>query len=81
MLRKDKIIGTEAQLFLDDIESLVFNESLRKNPNGTFHLDLDKDVREAGHNITDMLPACFWQGKVCGPENFSLFISAKVRKS
>ena len=79
MMRKDKIMGTKAQQFLDDIESLMFNESLRNDANNTFNLDLAKVVREAGHNITDMLIGCTWQEKMCGPDDFYLFISAQVR--
>ena len=81
MLRKDKIIGTEAQKFMDDIESLLFNDNLSNNANKTFHLDLDKVVRQAGHNIADMLLICSYQGNVCGPEDFYLIISAQVRNT
>ena len=78
MLRKDKILGTEAQKFMDDIESLLFGEGLRNNSNETFALDLDRVVKEAGHNISDMLTSCTWQRGLCGPEDFSLFISSQV---
>ena len=81
MLRKDRILGTEAQKFLDEIESLLFNENLRNDANETFNLDLDQVVREAGHNMTEMLPLCVWQGKPCGAEDFYMFISEQVRKS
>ena len=81
MMRKDRILGTEAQRFLDEIESLLFNENLRNNANETFNLDLDQVVREAGHNTTEMLLLCVWQGKTCGAEDFYMFISEQVRKS
>ena len=81
MLRKDKIIGTEAQTFLDNIESLLFNETIRNDENETFTLDLDQVTRKAGHNITELLQACTWQGKLCGPEDFHVFISEHVRKN
>lgn len=79
MLRKDKILGTEAQKFLDDIESFMFGEGLKDNATQNFTLDLDRVVTEAGHNISDMLSLCYWHGRLCGPEDFFMFISPQVR--
>ena len=79
MLRKDKIIGTEAQKFLDEIESLLYN-AFNNNTNDSFNLDLDKEVRRAGHNISDVLIGCFSQGKNCRPEDFYVFTTTLVRQ-
>lgn len=79
MLRRDKILGTEAQKFMDDIESLLFGERLSDDENETFTLDLDRVVKEAGHNISEMLLSCAWHGRECGPEDFFMFISLQVR--
>lgn len=80
MLRKDKILGTEAQKFLDDVESFMFNEGLREN--GThwqnFTLDLDRVVKAAGHNISEMLLLCYWHGRLCGPDDFYMSITRQV---
>ncbi|XP_078362143.1 acid-sensing ion channel 1-like isoform X2 [Oculina patagonica] len=75
MLRKDKILGTEAQKFLDDIESFMFGEGLRDNATQNFTLDLDRVVTEAGHNISEMLSLCYWHGRLCGPKDFFMFIA------
>lgn len=80
MLRKDKIMGTQAKKFMDDVESLMFGRGTQNISNETFNLDLDRVVKEAGHNISDMLSGCLWRGKFCGPQNFTLFISSQVRK-
>ena len=79
MLRKDKILGTEAQKFMDDIESVVFGERLNDEVNETFTLDLERVVKEAGHNISEMLSLCGWQGRFCGPKDFFVFVSLQVR--
>ena len=79
MMRKDEIMGTAAQKFLDKIESLLYN-GFNNNTNDSFSLDLDKEVRRAGHNISDMLIACFSQGKICKPEDFYVFTSIRVRQ-
>ena len=79
MLRKDKILGTEAQKFMDDIESIMFGAGLNDDANDTFTLDLEREVREAGHNLSEMLSLCFWQGRLCSPKEFFTFVSLQVR--
>lgn len=81
MLRKDKILGTEAQTFMDDVESLIFGEGLRDNVTQNFTLDLDRVVRQAGHKISEFLLYCYWHGRFCGPDDFFMFISQKVRNN
>ena len=79
MLRKDKILGTEAQKFMDGMESVVFGERLNYNANETFTLDLERVVQEAGHNMSEMLLLCSWHGRLCGPKDFFMFVSLQVR--
>ncbi|XP_020631766.1 acid-sensing ion channel 1-like [Orbicella faveolata] len=75
MLRKDKILGTEAQKFMDKMESVVFGERLNDDANEPFTLDLERVVKEAGHNISEMLSLCRWHGRLCGPKDFFVFVS------
>lgn len=83
ILQKNKILGTEAQLYLDSIDSLKGeymgstdrNQALRQ-ANSSF--DMEKAVREAGHNLTTMMTFCSWRGQKCGAENFTSFISFYV---
>ena len=80
MLRRSKVLRTpEVQTFMDDIESILFHEDVKLDSNETFALNLDEVVKEAGHNISAMLELCYWQGKRCGPNDFSLLISFQVR--
>lgn len=79
MLQRDKILGTKAQKFMDDMESVVFGERSTDNGNETFTLNLERVVKEAGHNISEMLSLCVWSGRSCGPKDFFMFVSLQVR--
>ena len=79
MLRRDKILGTKAQKFMDDMESLLFGGTLNDVANETFTLDLEAVVKEAGHNLSEMLSLCAWHGRLCGPKDFLMFVSLQVR--
>lgn len=82
MLRRRKINGTDAQLYLDGLDYI----GLQNNPTGikqaaarmNFSFDIEKAVREAGHNLTTMLLDCSWKREKCGPENFTSFVSFYV---
>lgn len=78
MVRKDKIIGTEAQTFIDDLAKLHSKEKLRNDTNETFNLDLDKIVREAGHDISEMLLDCTFQQQSCSSNDFFTAVFPKV---
>ena len=78
MLLKSKILGTDAQKYLDDIDNLKY---VSRHINSSFNiLEVSK---EAGHNLTVMMKRCSWRGQRCGPENFTsyatLLVSASVR--
>ena len=74
MLRRSKIFGTDAQLYLDDIDFLKPAPSRKSNAS----FDIEKSVREAGHNLTTMMKLCRWRGQKCGAENFTTFVSFYV---
>ncbi|XP_020906739.1 acid-sensing ion channel 3 [Exaiptasia diaphana] len=71
MMRKSRIIGTDAEVFLDklNIFKKVFspNESANKTLSSSF--DIEKAVKEFGHNAKDMMKVCTWDGKLCNSRN------------
>ena len=77
-MKKSKIVGTEAQIFLDQQDPLKWSSA--KNQLGELNasFDIDRAVREYGHDISTMVYLCLWQSEQCWPQNFSTFISAKV---
>ena len=79
MLRKDKIIATEAQTFMDKLAKEHSGEKLRDDSNETFKLNLDKIVREAGHDISEMLLDCTFQQKPCSSNDFFTAVFPKVK--
>lgn len=80
MLRREKIIGTEAQTFMDNLAILYLAKGkLRNHTNETFNLNLGKIVKEAGHNISDMLLDCSFQQESCSSKEFSIAVFPKVR--
>ena len=78
MLQRSKILGTDAQLYLDTIDKLKAN-NVSRQINSSF--DIFKAAKEAGHNLTTMMKLCYWRGQKCGPENFTSFISFYVSVS
>ncbi|XP_078346962.1 acid-sensing ion channel 1-like [Oculina patagonica] len=77
MLRREKIIGTEAQTFMDNLAILYSKGKLRNHTNETFNLNLGKIVKEAGHNISDMLLDCSFQQESCSSKEFSIEVFPK----
>ena len=75
MLRRSKILGTDAQLYLDTIDKLKANNTSRQI-NSSF--DIFKAAKKAGHKLTTMMKLCSWRGQKCGPENFTFFTSPYV---
>lgn len=83
MLQRSKILGTDAQFYLDSIDYLkagFMNSTEFKRAQSHFNasFDIEEVVKEAGHNLTTMLTFCLWKGQICGPENFTSFISFYV---
>lgn len=85
MLLKSKIQDTDAQLYLDGIDYLVpanpgDDDTQQASSGVRASFDIEKAVREAGHNLTAMLKFCSWRGEKCGAENFTTFVSFYVSK-
>lgn len=85
MLLKTKIRDTDAQFYLDSIDDLktvymgnATAEQGPRRPSDSF--DIEKSVREAGHNLSTMMKLCLWRGQKCGVENFTTFVSFYVSR-
>ena len=76
MLLKSKILGTDAQKYLDDIDNLKY---VSRHINSSFNIL--EAAKEAGHNLTVMMKRCSWRGQRCGPENFTSFATLLVSAS
>lgn len=76
MMRKSKIKGKDAQIYLDRMDYLKANFLSLANVSSSF--DVEKAVLESGHNISDMIKMCYWQGRSCGPQNFTTSLSFMV---
>ena len=76
MLLKSKILGTDAQEYLDDIDNLKY---VSRHINSSFNIL--EVAKEAGHNLTVMMKRCSWRGQRCGPENFTSFATLLVSAS
>lgn len=79
MLRRDKIVGTEAGKFMDDLAKVDAKQKLINDSSEAFNLDLDKIVREAGHDISEMLLDCTFQQKPCSSKDFFTAVFPKVK--
>ena len=74
MLRKSKVMGTEAQRYLDQMDE--FKSYSDGNVSHSF--DLMKTIEEKGHQISAMLNGCTFNGRPCSAKNFSAFYSFEV---
>jgi hypothetical protein len=80
MMKKSKILGTDSQYFLDQLDSLTSTMQVKQEEqrmNDSF--DIEKAVRENGHTAKDMIQGCVWNSQDCDYRNFSTFFSHKVR--
>lgn len=80
MMRKTSISGTDAQLYLDQLNVLkkmyLPNEFVNKTLNSSF--DIEKAVLKHGHTAAEMIMTCTWNGEFCTPINVSTFFSHLV---
>lgn len=80
MMRKSKIMGTDAQTFLDQqdyIKAKVSGQNfLEKEIDPNFNVE--ESVRKNSHNLSEMLKTCTWQKETCTPANFTTFLSFMV---
>lgn len=81
MMRKSKILGTDAQTFLDQQDHvklhILGNKLLEEKTSPDF--DPGEIVMKHGHNLSEMMKDCEWKNQPCTPANFSSFISFMVR--
>ena len=85
MFLKSKILGTDVQIYLDEIDDLKAGYQasimtpLKNASRGiSSSFNILKVAEEAGHNLTVMMILCTWRGRKCGPENFTSFVSERV---
>ncbi|XP_078361330.1 acid-sensing ion channel 3-like [Oculina patagonica] len=77
MMRKSKIMGTDAQTFLDqqdDVKAKVSGKtSLEKEISPNFNVE--ESVRKNSHNLSEMMKECSWQKEPCTTANFTSVLS------
>lgn len=77
MMRKSKILGTDAQTFLDQQDHvklhILGNKILEEKTSPDF--DPAESVMKHGHNLSEMMKDCEWKNQPCTSANFSSFIS------
>lgn len=77
MMRRSKIMGTDAQTFLDQQDHVKFKYSgenlLDKETSPDFNIE--ESVIKNSHNLTEMLKTCEWQKVPCSAANFTSFVS------
>ena len=80
MMRKSKIMGTDAQTFLDQQDQYkykVFGKNfLDKKISPSFNIE--ESVIKNSHNLSEMLKTCNWQKEPCTTANFSSHLSFMV---
>ena len=81
MMRRSKILGTDAQTFLDQQDHLKFHvlgEGLySKDVDPSFNIE--ESVKNNSHVLSEMLKTCMWQSQSCSAANFSSVLSYMVR--
>ena len=78
-MKKSKIVGTEAQIFLDQQDPLKWSSAKNQLGELSASFDIERAVKEYGHGISTMVSECSWQSnEQCWPQNFSTFISGEV---
>ena len=81
MMRKSKIMGTDAQTFLDQQDTLKYEllgDSLySKETDPAFNIE--ESVKNNSHDLSEMLKICTWSGRPCSAANFTPVLSYVVR--
>ena len=72
-VRKSQIMNTEVQWYIDQLDSRNTAEG-----NISTSIDLEKVLKQSGHNLSTMLKNCHWNRQKCGPHNFLPFYSLRV---
>lgn len=80
MMRKSKIMGTDAQTYLDQQDHVKAKVSgknfLEKEISPDFNVE--ESVRKNSHNLSEMMKECSWQKQPCTTANFTTFLSFMV---
>lgn len=81
MMEGTKINGTDAQVYLDQLNPFrkvlsLLNTTLDKTLNISF--DIEKAVLRHGHKGEDMIMLCAWDGELCSHRNFTTRFSQIV---
>ena len=71
MMRKSKIIGTDAQHYVDGLDPGMRSNLSDKQWNASF--DVEQATRASGHNLSEMLKDCRFQEMPCTAEEFIPF--------
>ena len=81
MMRKSRIIGTDAQTFLDQQDHLkhkvLGKHLMEKEIDPSFNIE--ESVRNNSHVLSEMLKSCTFQGQPCSTANFTSLLSFMVR--
>ncbi|KAK2562244.1 Acid-sensing ion channel 4 [Acropora cervicornis] len=77
MMRKSKIMGTDAQTFLDQQDTLKYQllgDSLySKETDPAFNIE--ESVKNNSHDLSEMVKICTWSGRPCSAANFTPVLS------
>lgn len=77
MMRKSRILGTDAQTFLDQQDHLKIQfqgESLyHQDTDPSFNIE--ESVKNNSHDLSEMLKMCEWGNHPCSPTNFTPVLS------
>ena len=81
MMRKSKILGTDAQTFLDQQDhwkyEVLGKGLIDKEIDPSFNIE--ESVKNNSHVLSEMLKSCTWQSQPCSPANFTSSLSYMVR--
>jgi len=77
MMKKSKIVGKDAQAYLDSTNPNIPYFKKAKYVKDTF--DLEQELLENGHHLENMLVKCRWGiSELCSHKNFTRFFSMTV---
>ena len=81
MMKRSKILGTDAQTFLDQqdfVKIHVLGKSLMDKEVDP-SLNVDEIVTNNSHVLSEMLHECTFQDQECSAANFTSFLSLMVK--
>lgn len=79
MMRKSKIVGTDAQRYLDFQDPLKSSVTNTSDDNWNSSFNIEREVRAKGHQLSEMLLYCTWLGRKCDAHaDFVPFLDFRV---